>query len=184
MVAQCFLMAFKFLRNGSMKGGDQKFSKTALLTGGWDIKTIARILTRFFQFLMGIVVIGLYAQDLDRAHKKGVGYDPLWMYATMTGVIACVWSLICMLPLVKAWMFFVVDYIVFILYLVAFGKFGSMYIKEDPEGNKGIIRMKNAVWVLLTNMFLWVGTATYGAIILWKSKKAKTAHTSPHMTEV
>ena len=32
----------------------------------------------------------------------------------------------------------------------------QMYIKENPEGDAGIQRMKNAVWVDLTNALLWL----------------------------
>jgi hypothetical protein len=31
-----------------------------------------------------------------------------------------------------------------------------MYINEDPEGNAGIQRMKNAVWIDLVNALLWL----------------------------
>ena len=134
---------------------------------------IFRILMRFFQFIMGIVVIGLYAQDLRRAHKAGAKYDSKWMYATVLGTMASFWALVCMLPLVKAWFLFGVDFVVFIMYVTAFGIFGNMYIKEDPEGNGGIQRMKNAVWVLLTNMFLWAITFVYGSVIFWKYWKGK-----------
>lgn len=169
------LTKMKFLSKGSMKG--DKATMATSLTAGNSPMTYVRLALRFLQFVFGIAVIGLYAQDLHRAAKKGVGMDPLWMYATVTGTIACMWSLITMLPLVKAWFFFPLDYCVFMLYLVAFGKFGAMYIHEDPEGNKGIVRMKHAVWVLLTNMIFWFITATYGACIFWKHKKAKTLHT-------
>ncbi|KAF2681779.1 hypothetical protein K458DRAFT_240235, partial [Lentithecium fluviatile CBS 122367] len=134
-----------------------------------------RFFIRFLQFILGIAIIGLYAQDLHKAHKAGVGYDPKWMYVTVTAVLASVWALFCMLP-IKAWFFFVFDFLAFFLYLVAFGIFGKMYIKEDPEGNKGIIRMRNAVWVLVVETAFWLGTASYGGFIFWKSRKARNSH--------
>lgn len=39
-----------------------------------------------------------------------------------------------------------------------------MYIHEDPEGNSGIKRMKNAVWIDLLNMLLWFITSISGAV--------------------
>jgi hypothetical protein len=168
---QVILMALKFLSRGSMKG--EKVGLANNLRANMSAGAIFRILMRFFQFIMGIVVIGLYAQDLRRAHKAGVKYDSKWMYATIVGTLASFWAIVCMLPLVKAWFLFGVDFVMFIMYVAAFGIFGKMYIKEDPEGNSGIQRMKNAVWVLLTNMFLWAITFVYGSVIFWKYWKGK-----------
>ncbi|KAF1957884.1 hypothetical protein CC80DRAFT_524717 [Byssothecium circinans] len=165
-------MALKFLSRGSMKGekaGSQNQLRANLSIGG-----ALRLIARFFQFVMGITIIGLYATDLNRAHKAGVGYDSKWMYATVVGTLSAFVSLVFMLPLVKAWFFFYIDTLIFILYLTAFGIFGKMYIKEDAEGNKGITRMKHAVWIQLVNMLLWLGTAVYGALIFWKERKAST----------
>ncbi|KAJ4295058.1 hypothetical protein N0V90_007066 [Kalmusia sp. IMI 367209] len=169
---QAVLMALKFLSRGSMKG--EKVGMANSLRANMSAGSIFRIVMRFFQLILGIVVIGLYAQDLRRAHSKGVKYDSKWMYATIVGTFASFWAIVCMLPLVKAWFLFGIDFIMFILYVAAFGIFGKMYIKEDPEGNGGIQRMKNAVWVLLTNMLLWFVTATYGAVVFWKYWKGKT----------
>ncbi|KAF2821854.1 hypothetical protein CC86DRAFT_101364 [Ophiobolus disseminans] len=157
-----------------------KGEKATLGTSFWShisIGSAARILLRLFQFVMGLVVIGLYAQDLNNARKAGVYMDSKWVWAVVCGTLGCLASLTFMLPLVKAWFFFYVDAFVFLCYLVAFGIFGKMYIPEDAEGNKGIIRMKHAVWVLLTNMLLWLMTAGYGAVVFWKTRKARTTLT-------
>ena len=42
----------------------------------------------------------------------------------------------------------------FILWIALFGLFGNMYIKEKAEGDSGVQRMKNAVWVDLVNALL------------------------------
>lgn len=171
---QVIIMALKFLSRGSMKG--EKVGMANSLRASMSIGSILRLVMRFFQLIMGIVVIGLYAQDLRRAHNQGVKYDSKWMYATVTGTLAAFWAIVCMLPLVKAWFFFAVDFVMFILYVTAFGIFGKMYINEDPEGNGGIQRMKNAVWILLVNMLLWFFTFVYGAVVFFKYWKGKGAH--------
>ena len=166
-------MALKFLSRGSMKG--EKVGLANNLRSNMSVGAVFRIIMRFFQLIMGIVVIGLYAQDLRRAHKAGVGYDSKWMYATIVGTLASFWAIVCMLPLVKAWFLFGVDFVMFILYVAAFGVFGNMYIHEDAEGNGGVQRMKNAVWVLLANMILWFITFVYGSVVFWKYWKGKGA---------
>lgn len=168
-------MAFSFLSRRSLKG-----EKATAGTAFWSSVTIgaaARLVLRFFQFVLGITIIGLYAQDLDRARKQGKYVDSKWVWSVVCGSLGSIVSLIFMLPLLKAWFFFFVDAFIFICYLVAFGIFGKLFIGEDPEGNSGIQRMKNAVWVLLTNTLLWFITAVYGAVIFWKVRKARTTHT-------
>lgn len=168
-------MALSFLSRRSMKG-----EKATAGTRFWSNFTYAsalRIFLRFFQFVLGITVIGLYAQDLHNARKQHKYIDSKWVWSVVCGTLGSIVSLIFMLPLVKAWFFFYVDAFVFICYLVAFGIFGKMFINENPEGNSGIQRMKNAVWVLLTNMLLWFITAVAGGFVFWKARKARTTHT-------
>lgn len=168
-------MAFNFLSKRTMKG-----EKATIGTSFWSYVSpgsTIRILLRLFQFVMSLTVIGLYAVDLDRARKAGSYIDSKWVWAVTCGSLGSITALAFMLPLVKAWFFFYIDALIFFCYLVAFGIFGKMYIPENPEGNKGIIRMKNAVWVLLTNMILWIATAGYGAVVFWKTRKARTSLT-------
>jgi hypothetical protein len=167
-------MAFKFLPSSTLRG--EKATLGTTLRSSLTITTILRLLLRLFQFVMGLTVIGLYAVDLDNARKQHKYLDSKWIWATVSGTLGAVTSLIFMLPL-KAWFFFWVDAFIFLCYLIAFGIFGNMFISEDPEGNKGIIRMKHAVWVLLTNMLLWLLTAVIGAVLFWRARKARTTHT-------
>ncbi|KAF2733794.1 hypothetical protein EJ04DRAFT_543957 [Polyplosphaeria fusca] len=161
-------MAFKFFNKGSMKGEKPSSSSN------FSIGSLARILIRLLQFVMGIVVIGLYATDLDKARKAGKYMDAKWVYAVFCGAFASLASLVFMLPLIKAWMFFFVDWLIWFFFLVLFGIFGKMYISEDAEGNAGIERMKRAVWIDLINLLLWLMTAVYGTIIFFKARKARS----------
>lgn len=168
-------MPFNFLSRSSMKG-----EKAMLGTSFWSHFTITsalRIVLRFFQFILGITVIGLYAVDLDNARKQHKYTDSKWVWAVVCGTLGAITSLVFMLPLIKAWFFFYVDAFIWLCYLIAFGIFGKMFIHEKPEGDKGIMRMKNAVWVLLTNMLLWFLTAVIGAVVFWRSRTARTTHT-------
>lgn len=172
---QLITMALNFLSRRSLKG-----EKATIGTSFWSHFTVGaaiRIFLRFFQFVLGITVIGLYAIDLDRARKQGKYIDSKWVWGVVCGTLGALSALVFMLPLVKSWFFFYVDAFVFLCYLVAFGIFGKMYIPENAEGNSGIMRMKNAVWVLLTNMLLWLITMVYGGVVFWKNYKARTVHT-------
>lgn len=180
---QFLTMALNFLSRRSLKGEKATFG-----TSFWSNFTVTGailIFLRFFQFVLGITVIGLYAVDLDNARKAGKYTDSKWVWAVVCGTLGALMALIAMIPqLVKSWFFFPVDFIVFVCYLVAFGIFGKMYIPENPEGNKGIIRMKNAVWVLLTNMLLWFITMVWSGFLFWKNRHARTTHTGRASTHV
>jgi hypothetical protein len=164
-----------------------KSEKATAGTTFWSHFTLTaalRLFLRFFQFVLGITVIALYAIDLDRARRAHVYIDSKWVWSVVCGTLGAITALLFMLPLIKSWFFFYVDAFVWLCYLVAFAIFGKMYIPEDAEGNSGIMRMKNAVWVLLTNMLLWFITACVGGFVFWKNRKARTSLTGRGATHV
>lgn len=171
------LKMLNFLSKRTMKG-EKATAKTSLMSD-FSIGGALRILMRLFQFIMGIVVIGLYAQDLHKARKAGKYVDSKWVYAVFCGSISALVALIFMLPIpmIKSWMFFYVDTLIWFFWVVLFGIFGKMYLNEDPKGNAGIVRMKRAAWIDMTNMLLWFITSVYGAVIFWKWRKGRTTHT-------
>ncbi|KAL6711507.1 hypothetical protein ACN47E_004441 [Coniothyrium glycines] len=168
-------MALKFLSRSTLKG--EKATAGTTFWSHFSKLGLLRIILRFVQFIFGIAIIGIYAQDLDAARKARAYVDSKWVWAVVCGTLGALVSLVFMLPLVKAWFFFYVDAFVWLCYLIAFGIFGRMFIPEHAEGNKGIERMKAGVWVLLTNMFLWLLSACIGGWIFWRERKARTTHT-------
>lgn len=145
-------------------------------------KILADFLLRFLQFVMGLTVIGLYGVDLRAAHKKNVSADSKWVYAVVTAGMACITASIYLIaPFVLGnrpaiavrrplhLPCFVWECIMFIFWLTLFGIFGKMYISEDPEGDSAIERMKHAVWVDLTNLFLWCASAVWCGLRWFKN---------------
>ncbi|KAI0130578.1 hypothetical protein BJ170DRAFT_594089 [Xylariales sp. AK1849] len=132
----------------------------------------------FCQFILGTVVLSLYAIDLDNARKAGVHSDSKWVFAVVVGTLSAVTALLYFIPfilrfaVVPAW-----SLIIFILWCALFGVFGNMYIHENPEGDAGIIRMKRAVWIDLANLILWfIGTVT-GAAYWWAHRERNSRFT-------
>ena len=64
-----------------------------------------------------------------------------------------------------------------ILWAAVFGIFGKMYIHEHPEGDSGVKRMKNSVWIDLINMLLWLLSAILGALMVFVLGKKRSLHT-------
>jgi hypothetical protein len=140
---------------------------------------------RFFQFVLALAVIGLYAQDLKAAHKSHVYTDANWVYAVIVGTLSAILSLLYLVPvLARAFFTFLwpADAVLCVLWIALFADFGAKYIHADPQNvghgdGPGIQRMKNAVWVDLTCMFLWLTTAVWGAVAFCMFRKRRTLHT-------
>lgn len=130
-----------------------------------------RIFTRLLQFVIGLTVCGLYGRDLHAAKQAGVYADSKWVYAVTVGGLSALTVLIYMIPLFKSATLFAWDWTLWLLWLVLFGIFGKMYISENAEGDAGVQRMKNAVWVDLTALLLWTSTAAYGAVAFWRARR-------------
>jgi hypothetical protein len=174
--------------DGWYDNGNREMQPSQLIGAGGGgrsaSKTLLDSVLRFFQFVMGLTVAGLYGVDLHNAHKAHAYADSKWVYAEVTAGLA---SLTALAYLLSPFMLkdrpiavrstlhlpiFVWESILVLFWLTLFGIFGKMYISEDPEGDSGITRMKHAVWVDLTNLLLWVGTAMWCGLRWWKGKPA------------
>ncbi|KAI9852702.1 MAG: hypothetical protein M1838_005897 [Thelocarpon superellum] len=138
-------------------------------SGGAMIAATTRAFFRLLQFIMALAVVGLYGTDLNAARMSNTTADPRWIYAETIAGLSAITSLIYMIPLVKSYLGFGWDTLLFILWVAVFGTFGKLYINADPAGDDNIQRMKNAVWVDLFNLFLWFFSAIYGAITFFRS---------------
>jgi hypothetical protein len=163
--------------------------------------TIGHSVYRFIQLILALAVVGLYAPDLNKANKQGKYSDGKWVssspphlspisitniifllqvYAVVTASLSSVTALVYMIPFIfKIPFLFVWDTILFILWIALFGLFGNMYIKEDAEGNAGIKRMKNAVWVDLVNALLWLISAI-GMFVVWWRHNRRSQYVYPN----
>ena len=118
--------------------------------------------SRIFRWLHGV---GVYGSGSERGDRVGVGFGTfvsayLFRWATgfrnvlLTGVRACS-----------------------ILWTAVFGIFGKLYIHANAQGDKGIERMKSAVWVDLVNMLLWLVTAVMAVVVFFMGRGGRTLFT-------
>ncbi|KAF2858923.1 hypothetical protein K470DRAFT_259311 [Piedraia hortae CBS 480.64] len=145
---------------------------------------ILRAILRFFQFIMALVVAGLYGQDLQHPHNADSKYGRgKWIFAEICAGLSAFTALIYGIPFVKSFWGFGWDWILFLLWTALFGMFGKMYINthktQAGENGKqvGHTRMKNAVWVDLVCMLLWLVTAIYSTILFFRHRSGRTLHT-------
>jgi H+/Cl- antiporter ClcA len=132
---------------------------------------IAHTVFRFIQLILALTVCGLYGVDLNKADREGKYSDGKWVYAEVTASLSAVTTLLYMIPFMSRIPFaFIWDTILFILWIALFGIFGKLYIHANAQGDAGIIRMKHAVWIDLTNALLWLISAV-GMTIYWVSHR-------------
>jgi hypothetical protein len=144
---------------------------------------IAHSVYRLVQMVLALTVCGLYGVDLHKANREHAYSDGKWVrppsspstqpsanssqvYAEVTASLAAVTALIYLIPFFSRIPFlFVWDFILCILWFALFGIFGHLYIGTRAD-DYGIQRMKNAVWVDLTNALLWM-ISGFGMLIYW-----------------
>ncbi|MCJ1253831.1 hypothetical protein MMC24_001645 [Lignoscripta atroalba] len=150
------------------------FKERASTSSGGFIPFIIHTVLRVLQFIFAVTVLGLYGVDISDARKGGRNSDSRWVYAEVVAAFAAITSLVYMVPFIKSYLVFAWDAVLFILWVAVFGVFGKMFI---PKGNLGSQRMKNAVWIDLINMLLWLISAVYGAVLFFKFRGSRSLHT-------
>ena len=97
---------------------------------------------------------------------------PPQSYAVAVGAMAAITALVYMPLTIFAgtimWLF-AWDLLLFILWIAVFGLFASLYLHENPEGDGGVQRMKNAMWIDLVNMLLWFITGVGGVVAFFSA---------------
>jgi len=127
----------------------------------------------FFQFVLAIAVCGLYGTDLHSAASQGKSSDPKWVYAVVVGALSALTSVLYLIPSILRFAFvWVWNAVLFVLWIALFGIFASMYLHADAQGDAGVQRMKNAVWVDLAGALLWLLAAT-GAFVYWRGHRER-----------
>ena len=63
------------------------------------------------------------------------------------------------------------------MWVVVFGIFGQLYITKNAHDNLSVQQMKNAVWVDLINMLLWLLSAACGVVLFFRYRRHKSLYT-------
>ncbi|KAI0600697.1 hypothetical protein F4775DRAFT_545062 [Biscogniauxia sp. FL1348] len=145
---------------------------------GMAVSYLLFAVLHFFQFVLALTVCGLYGVDLQRAHSQGKYADGKWVYAEVVGGLSALTAILYMVPFILRFAAVTIwSFIVFALWIALFGLFGSMYIKEDAEGNSDIQHMKNAVWVDLAAALLWLIGTVASATYWWSHRERNSRFT-------
>lgn len=127
-----------------------------------------RMVVRGLQFLLGIVIAGIYG---DRV--SGGPSSPAWVYGLAVAGVSCATAVAfavaapfgavsarCKTHRLFAW-----DLALFVLWVVAFGVFAGIFLhrdSEDPYKGSSTAVEKAAMWIDLVNAVLWLVSGAYG----------------------
>ncbi|CAI7597494.1 unnamed protein product [Penicillium pancosmium] len=141
---------------------------------------------RFFQFVFGLTVIGLYGKDVHHDHEDKNEWNSKWVYAVITAFLATCTAIVHMvIPFLMRRTSrgtsspsnaklqlpqFVWEFVLCILWLTLFGIFGKLYIGVHADGDSKkqesslgdaskINRMRHACWIDLINLLMRDGGA-------------------------
>lgn len=137
---------------------------------------ISRAALRTFQFILAIVVAGLYGVDLAHATKTNNTAPTEWVFAEFVAAVSAITCIVhCFVTVVHvAWSAW--DGVLFVLWLAQVGVFATLYSsgvksKYYENATLSIPRMRAAVWVDLVNMLLWFATFVLGVAWCCRTRK-------------
>ncbi|KAI0165221.1 hypothetical protein GGR52DRAFT_100708 [Hypoxylon sp. FL1284] len=146
-----------------------RFGKGAATKQVYIYEMWARWAARGIQFILALVVIGLYGNRVDRDRRDGNAQASAWVYALVVAGMTCITCLAYAIPNpfkgMQPHRLFAWDLILFVLWIALFGTFAAIFLKRhdgDEYEGTSVRLMKCAVWVDLVNALLWFGTGAYG----------------------
>lgn len=154
----------------------------------WE--NIPRWVVRGLQFVLGLVIVGLYGHRVDKQHRDaqengGSHFSPEWVFglivAGLSSITAVVFAVAAPFGAVsnrcKTSRLFSWDLTLFLLWIVVFGIFGGIFLHRDSDdsykGSNTTVE-KSAVWVDLVNAILWLTSGIYGLVKTFMSGKVDT----------
>ncbi|XXH01439.1 hypothetical protein Hte_007799 [Hypoxylon texense] len=147
-----------------------RFGKGAATKQVYVYEMWARWVVRAVQFILAIIVCGLYGNRVDRDRRHGDPQAAAWVYALVVAFFSCVTCLAYAVPNpfkgLQPHRLFAWDLVLFVLWIALFGAFAAIFLKREDDEYQGtsVALMKCAVWVDLVNALLWFGTGTYGGV--------------------
>ncbi|KAL9048748.1 MAG: hypothetical protein Q9162_007565 [Coniocarpon cinnabarinum] len=147
------------------------------LQGEGTAHNISKLIVRFLQFVLGLTVAGIYGNHVHSQSSHNQASDSSFIFAVVVGGLTCVTTIAYSIPKVKVYYCFFWDWMLVIFWLALFGKFAGLFLNRNANNPKASFQgtntqqMKNAVWVDLISLSLWVITAAYGTWVFLRRRK-------------
>ncbi|KAE8378423.1 hypothetical protein BDV26DRAFT_304303 [Aspergillus bertholletiae] len=137
---------------------------------------ISRAALRTLQFVLAVMIAGLYGVDLAHATDSNAHAASQWVYAEFVAAVSALTCIVhCFVTVTHvAWSAW--DFVLFVLWLAQVGTFASMYVSNDvpdeyERATSSVPRMRAAIWISLVSMLLWFATTVLG--IAWCCRTRK-----------
>lgn len=139
-------------------------------------ENIPRLVVRGLQFILGIVIVGIYGERVHKGREDASDASAAWVFGLIVSVAACITALIfaVVAPFgtvsrrFKTHRLFGWDLTLFVLWITAFGVFAQIFLhRDDDDGSyKGSSTdvEKGAMWLDLANSLLWLISGVYGSV--------------------
>ncbi|OTA55093.1 hypothetical protein K449DRAFT_388376 [Hypoxylon sp. EC38] len=160
-----------------LKSFISKVGKGAATKQVYIYETWLRWIARGIQFILAIIVCGLYGRRVDHDHRAGNPQSAAWVYALIVAGFSAVTCLLYSIPnpfsRIQSHRLFAWDLILFVLWIALFGTFAVIFLKRDDDEYEGtsVTLMKGAVWVDLVNAIFWLATGGYGCFRTFVGRK-------------
>ncbi|OTB02007.1 hypothetical protein M426DRAFT_323082 [Hypoxylon sp. CI-4A] len=161
----------------AIKSFAKKFGKGAATKQIYIYETWLRWVARGIQFILAIIVCGLYGTRVSRDHRAGNPQSAAWVYALFVAGFSSITCLLYAIPnpfsRLQSHRLFAWDLILFVLWIALFGTFATIFLKRDEDEYQGtsVRVMKCAIWVDLVNAIFWLCTGVYGCVRTFVGRK-------------
>ena len=129
------------------------------------------------QFVLALVVAGIYGNDMNNQLKNNQPANPAFTFTVVVAGLCCVSALAFNIPKIKAYYAFPWDWLMAVFWLAIFGKWAQVFLSRDPNNSKddydstNTQQMKNMIWIDLINLSLWFMTALYGTLVFFRRRR-------------
>lgn len=153
-------------------------------------RTIA-LLLRVLELISAAVVAGLVGHELRRADKAGARPGKRFIYTEVVAGLALLLSILLLLPMTWAFSLWPLDFVMFILWIVAFGLLvdwmptrscgsGWNFNPWDDSGINHCQQLKAALAFSFLSAIFWLAS---GAIAAWTLHRTRGATAEPASTK-
>jgi hypothetical protein len=124
---------------------------------------------RTLQFVLAVIVAGLYGADLGYSTAHHAHGATNWIYAEVVAGLSAITCIIHCLVTIRRVLWCLWDWVLMVLWAAQTGVFGVIYFNHRKNLDNGEVttspmRMKIGAWINLINMLLWFATAILGLV--------------------
>lgn len=132
--------------------------------------TWTRFTIRLLQFSFGVTIVGIYTKHLVDEHSQHKPEAMSFLYSIVYAAVSSIMAIILGLPWTRRHKgTFPIDWMFFVLWIVVFSTlahlcFGHSADTRDAMQGTSAVLLKNALWVDLVNVGLWLTSAIVTSI--------------------